>query len=162
MNILDQSSATADIGCIETDRFSHPRLTVLLDYNGGGLTDDAIFQFYNPNNTQVVVESVNSKAFYVASRTSSSSAFLSLFNTSETPTKTNTSTFSEGSSVAPNLDIFIGAANIAGSPEQNADADRQYGFLSIGDGLSSSESVALYNSVKTLHSDIGRDFEIFS
>lgn len=162
LNILDQSSATADIGCIETDRFSHPRLAVLLDYSGGTLTNDALFQFYNPNNTQIVVESVNSKAFYVASRTSSSSAFLSLFNTSETPTKTNTSTFSEGSSAAPNLDIFIGAANIAGSPEQNADADRQYGFLSIGDGLSSSESVALYNSVKTLHSDIGRDFGIFS
>ena len=64
----------------------------------------------------LLLEKCNSKAFYIASRSSSSSAFLSLFNTSEVPTKTNTSTFSEGSSAAPNLDIFIGAANIAGSP----------------------------------------------
>lgn len=164
LNILDQSSATADIGCIETSITSYPRLALLLDFSGGGYTNDASFQFYNPDAEEfnAVVREVNSKAFYIASRSSSSSAFLSLFNTSEVPTKTNTSTFSEGSSAAPNLDIFIGAANIAGSPQSNVDADRQYGFLSIGDGLSSSESVALYNSVKTLHSDIGRDFGIFS
>ena len=160
LSILDQSSATADIGCIETSRTSYPRLALFLDY-AGDPNNDALFDFYNPQ-TRITVDEVNSKAFYIASRPTSTSAFLSLYNTSETPTKTNTATFAENATSVPNLNVFVGAANVAGSPEQNADADRQYGFLSIGDGLTSAEATELYKALKDFHSDIGRDFGIFS
>ncbi|MEY2924049.1 MAG: hypothetical protein RLZZ337_589 [Bacteroidota bacterium] len=161
LNTADESHSTADIGCIETDRFSQPRLTLILDY-GGGFNNDSLFQIYNPESTSIIVEEVDSAALYIASRDTDSSAFLSLYNSSTTPTKTTSETFSIDSTNPPNLDMFFGAANVAGSPEDNEDADRQYGFLSFGEGLSPSEAEAYYLAIKNLYNVLGRHSSVFT
>lgn len=161
LNLINQSSSTTDIGCIEKDRFSHPRLTLALDYVGSSLDNDALFNFYNPQ-TRIIVDEVGA-AFYVASIDSDTSAFLALYNDNSVPTKISTSTFTQDATEAPKtddntdfLEMFVGAANVAGSPETNADADRRIGFLSFGNGLSQSESNALHAAVKTMHLSLGR------
>ena len=156
LNLINESSDTTDIGCIQTDRDSYPRLTLFIDNED----NDAVFELYNPTQTSITVEEVGA-AFYVASRDSDESAFLSLYNDNSVPTKTSTATFVTDGENAPYkaglyLDVYVGAANVYGSAETNADADRKIGFLSFGDGLSQSESNALHAAVKTMHLSLGR------
>ena len=56
----------------------------------------------------------------------------------------------------PNLPMFVGTINAAGSPQSSANANRELGFLSFGEGLTLSESNALHAAVKTMHSSLGR------
>ena len=161
LNTANESHSTADIGCVETNRFSQPRLILILDY-GGDFNNDSLFQIYNPESTNIIVEEVDSAALYIASRDTDSSAFLSLYNSSTTPTKTTSETFSIDSTNPPNLDMFFGAANVAGYPEENENANRQYGFLSFGEGLSPSEAEAYYSAIKNLYNALDRHSSIFT
>lgn len=160
LNLKNESSSTTDIGCIETSRTSYPRLALFLDY-AGDPDNDALFDFYNPQ-TRITVDEVGA-AFYVASIDSATSAFLALYNDNSVPTEISTSTFTQDATEAPKtdddtdfLEMFVGAANVAGSPETNANADRKIGFLSFGNGLSQSEANALHSAVKTMHLSLNR------
>ena len=144
LNLLDVSVNSSDIGAQEG---AGNRLLIHVDYG-----NEAYFDSYFYGDERVTISSINSSAFYVASRTSDSASFMKTYTTAEDNYETNTNTISYG---RPNLDMYFGTVNNNGTPVA-INADRTYGFLSFGKGLSADEATTLYTAVKTLHSDINR------
>ena len=144
LNFLDDSVNSSDIGAQEG---AGNRLLIHVDYG-----NNAHFDSYFFGDERVTISNIDSSAFYVASRTSDSASFMKTYTTAEDNHETNTNTISHG---RPNLDMYFGTVNNNGTPV-SVDADRIYGFLSFGKGLSADEATSLYTAVKTLHSDINR------
>jgi hypothetical protein len=84
-----------------------------------------------------------------------------LFNSSTTPTKSDRNVTDITSSAKPNLNIFLGAVNKAGTPFYESTSNRKFGFFSVGDGLTSGECVNLYSAVKQLQYDLNRNLSAF-
>lgn len=154
LSLTDSSTTDFDIGCIENS-FSNPRLLVHSEYNNSGIYDS-----YNSTTGRVFISGVNSAAFYSASRISSNSGFLMLFNASSTPTKSAVNTSNISGQAKPNLNMYFGTTNNAGSPIVSSQ-NRRFGFFSFGDGLTSGDCVNLYSAVKNLQFNLERNQSIF-
>lgn len=126
-----------------------------------------IFSFYNSTSTPIIDQQkvllsdpVDPKCFFIGSRTANNNAFLLAFDNSTTPTQSALSTYSLGvSNDKPNKNIWIGKTN--GPNIANDESYRSFGFISIGQGLTSGECVNYYSAVKQLQIDIGRNAEVF-
>ena len=159
LSLSDSAADTIDMGCVPND-LTNPRLTVSLEYNS---PNEAYFDSYSYSNGRVAITTplIFSKAFYAASRITPSSGFMMLFNSSTTPTKSDRNTTDITSSAKPNLNIFLGAVNKAGTPFYESTSNRKFGFFSVGDGLTSGECVNLYSAVKQLQYDLNRNLSAF-
>ena len=126
-----------------------------------------IFSFYNSTSTPIIDQQkvylsdpVDPKCFFIGSRISNNEAFLLAFDNSTTPTQSAKSTYSLGvNNDKPNKNIWIGKTN--GPNFANDESYRSFGFISIGQGLTSGECVDYYSAVKKLQIDIGRNAEVF-
>lgn len=126
-----------------------------------------VFSFYNSTSEPVIVQEkvllsdpVDPKCFFIGSRTANNNAFLLAFDNSTTPTQSASSTYSLGSNNdKPNKNLWIGKTN--GPNIANDESFRSFGFVSIGQGLTTTECANYYTSVKQLQIDIGRNAEVF-
>ena len=126
-----------------------------------------VFSFYNSTSAPVIVQEkvllsdpVDPKCFFIGSRTANNNAFLLAFDNSTTPTQSAESLYSLGSNNdKPNKNLWIGKTN--GPNIANDESYRSFGFVSMGQGLTSGECVNYYSSVKQLQIDIGRNAEVF-
>jgi hypothetical protein len=126
-----------------------------------------VFSFYNSTSAPVIIQEkvllsdpVDPKCFFIGSRTANNNAFLLAFDNSTTPTQSAESLYSLGSNNdKPNKNLWIGKTN--GPNIANDESYRSFGFVSMGQGLTSGECVNYYSSVKQLQIDIGRNAEVF-
>jgi hypothetical protein len=156
LSLTDIGLANIDVGC---EDYTAKRLSVSAEYLS---PNDAFFDCYSYTNGRTTVTApINSKAFYTASRITPSSGFLLLFNSSTVPTNSANNLTNITPSGKPNLNIFLGAVNYAGTPAFENFAPRTFGFFSVGDGLTSGECVNLYSAVKQLQYDLNRNLSAF-
>jgi hypothetical protein len=156
LSLTDINLANIDVGC---EDFTAKRLSVSAEYLS---PNDAFFDCYSYTNGRTTVTApINSKAFYTASRITPSSGFMLLFNSSTVPTKSANDLINITPDGKPNLNIFLGAVNYAGTPTYTNFAPRTFGFFSVGDGLTSGECVNLYSAVKQLQYDLNRNLSAF-
>lgn len=156
--LTDVDSSSVDIGCATGG--NNPRLLLSAEASGFG---GAIFDCYDFNTGRCVVTSpFVSQAFYAASRVNNTSGFLMLFRDSTVPFRSDRETGNISGLSKPNLDVYIGALNTGnGAPLYASASNRSFGFVSIGDGLTSGECVDLYSAVKTFQNNLGRNSQIF-
>ncbi len=157
LSLSDVGVSSIDVGCTAAG-LGDPRLTVSAEYLS---PNEAYFDCYDTTNGRTTISSPRSDAFYTASRINSTSGFMMLFNSSTTPTKSQTNVLNVGSSSKPNFPIFFGAVNNGGTPFYQNFLSRKFGFFSVGDGLTSGDCVNLYSAVKQLQSDLGRNQSVF-
>lgn len=157
LSLSDVGVSSIDVGCTAAG-LGDPRLTVSAEYLS---PNEAYFDCYDTTNGRTTISSPRSDAFYTASRINSTSGFMMLFNSSTTPTKSQTNLLNVGSSIKPNFPIFFGAVNNGGTPFYQNFLSRKFGFFSVGDGLTSGDCVNLYSAVKQLQSDLGRNQSVF-
>ncbi len=156
LSLTDINLANIDVGC---EDFTAKRLSVSAEYLS---PNDAYFDCYSYTNGRTTVTApINSKAFYTASRITPSSGFMLLFNSSTVPTNSANNLTNITPSGKPDLNIFLGAVNYAGTPAFENFAPRTFGFFSVGDGLTSGECVNLYSAVKQLQYDLNRNLSAF-
>jgi hypothetical protein len=96
----------------------------------------------------VITANTNSTGFYVGTRTSAS--VLKLF-------KSGTqlgSTYTGANGARLDLNAFLGALNVSGSPIYYT--QRNYAFASIGDGLTDTEAANFYTAVQAFQTTLGR------
>ncbi len=156
LSLTDINLANIDVGC---EDFTAKRLSVSAEYL---IPNDAFFDCYSYTNGRTTVTApINSKAFYTASRITPSSGFMLLFNSSTVPTNSANNLTNITPSGKPDLNIFLGAVNYAGTPAFENFAPRTFGFFSVGDGLTSGECVNLYSAVKQLQYDLNRNLSAF-
>ena len=156
LSLTDIGIANIDMGCEDV---TAKRLSVSAEYLS---PNDAFFDCYSYTNGRTTVSApINSKAFYTASRITKSSGFMLLFNNSTVPTTSANNLTDITPSGKPNLNIFLGAVNSAGTPTYTNFAPRTFGFFSVGDGLTSGECVNLYSAVKQLQYDLNRNLSAF-
>jgi len=156
LSLTDIGLANIDMGC---EDYAAKRLSVSAEYLS---PNDAFFDCYSYTNGRTTVTApINSKAFYTASRITPSSGFMLLFNSSTVPTKSANDLINITPDGKPNLNIFLGAVNYAGTPTYTNFAPRTFGFFSVGDGLTSGECVNLYSAVKQLQYDLNRNLSAF-
>jgi len=126
-----------------------------------------VFSFYNSTSLPIIQQQkvkisdpVDPKCFFIGSRIANDDAFLLAFDNSTTPTQSAESSYSLGASNSkPNKSIWIGKNN--GPNIVNDESFRSFGFVSVGQGLTSGECVEYYTAVKNLQIDIGRNAEVF-
>ncbi len=126
-----------------------------------------VFSFYNSTSLPIIEQQkvllsdpVDPKCFFIGSRIANNNAFLLAFDNSTTPTQSAESLYSLGASNSkPNKSIWIGKNN--GPNIVNDESFRSFGFVSVGQGLTSGECVNYYSAVKQLQIDIGRNAEVF-
>jgi len=156
LSLTDIGLANIDVGC---EDYTAKRLSVSAEYLS---PNDAFFDCYSYTNGRTTVTApINSKAFYTASRITPSSGFMLLFNSSTVPTNSANNLNNITPDGKPNLNIFLGAVNYAGTPTYTNFAPRTFGFFSVGDGLTSGECVNLYSAVKQLQYDLNRNLSAF-
>ena len=156
LSLTDIGIANIDMGCEDV---TAKRLSVSAEYLS---PNDAFFDCYSYTNGRTTVSApINSKAFYTASRITKSSGFMLLFNNSTVPTTSANNLTDITPSGKPNLNIFLGAVNSAGTAVYTNFAPRTFGFFSVGDGLTSGECVNLYSAVKQLQYDLNRNLSAF-
>jgi hypothetical protein len=154
LSLQDSSQSSIDVG--SWTNISN-RLLLYLDNS----SNQAVFDAYDGVSGRVSVSSVDSEAFYVASRATDQSGFLLLFNTSTTPASSAVTTTNVFGNPKPDVSVYLGNVNSGNSPF-GSDGDRYVGFFSFGDGLTSGESVNLYTAVKNLQYNLGRNQSVFS
>jgi hypothetical protein len=154
LSLQDSSQSSIDVG--SWTNISN-RLLLYLDNS----SNQAVFDAYDGVSGRVSVSSVDSEAFYVASRVTDQSGFLLLFNASTTPTSSAVTTTNVSGNLKPDVSVYLGNVNSGNSPF-GSDGDRYVGFFSFGDGLTSGESVNLYTAVKNLQYNLGRNQSVFS
>lgn len=103
---------------------------------------------YNLSTNQITAANADARGFYVGSRTTSTSHKL-YKDGSVLATDTNAN-----SNTLPTQGIIIGALNSNGSIVQYT--DRQYRFISIGDGLNDTEVSNFRTAVQALQTALGR------
>jgi hypothetical protein len=127
-----------------------------------------IFSFYNSDDSSIAFQEkvllsdpVDPKCFFIGSRIANNSSFLLAFDNSTTPTQSAESNYviPLDSGDKPNKNLWIGKVN--GPNILNDESYRSFGFVSIGQGLTSGECVEYYTAVKNLQIDIGRNAEVF-
>lgn len=156
--LSDEDSASAEIGCISVGG-GNPRLSLVAESSSFG---GAIFDCYDFTTGRCIISgSLNSQAFYTASRTSNSGEHLLMFRNSTTPTQSKLQTGNISGLQKPNYNIFVGAVNASGTPQYANASNRRFGFLSFGDGLTSGECVQLYTVVKDFQTSLGRNSQVF-
>ena len=97
----------------------------------------------------VLTGNTNSTGFYVGTRTASN--VLKLF-------KSGTqlgSTYTGANGARLDLNAFLGALNVSGSPTYYT--QRNYAFASIGDGLTDTEAANFYTAVQTFQTTLNRN-----
>lgn len=157
--LSNEDSTSAEIGCMATDG-TNPRLLLSAESSSFG---GATFDCYDFTTGRAQISgTINSQAFYAATRTSNNTGILMLFNGSTTPTSSKLATGNISGLQKPNFDIFLGAINKGGTPFYTDTSNRQFGFFSVGEGLTSGECVSLYTCVKTLQNNLGRNSQVFS
>lgn len=156
--LSDEDMGSADIGCISIGG-ANPRLLVVAESSSFG---GAIFDCYDYNTGRCMVSgAVNSQAFYAATRTSNTGEQLLIFRNSTTPTYSASQTGNISGLSKPNYNMYLGAVNTSGTPQYTNSSNRKFGFLSIGDGLTSGECVELYTIVKDFQTALGRNSSVF-
>ena len=126
-----------------------------------------VFSFYNSTTPSVIVQEkalmsdpVDPRCFFIGSRIANNNAFLLAFDNSTTPTQSASTTYNMGvNNDKPNKSIWIGKNN--GPNIANDESFRSFGFVSVGQGLTTSECADYYTCVKQLQIDIGRNAEVF-
>lgn len=149
-------NSAGDIGC--RDQYLLAQFELFLKDSALNAASFCAYQF---TNSQITINSVNSKAFYVATKENSNTGHLLLFSNSVNPAYSAKDT-SMTDNNKPNLDVYVGAFNYNGTPIFMSDSNRSFGFISFGDGLTSGESVRLYTAVKNLQYNLGRNQSVFS
>ena len=106
----------------------------------------------NDFNIRISSSIASATGFYTGTRTSSTSHKL---YKNGSVLGTNTSTNSTG---LPDVNLFIGAANIAIPSQEIASnySNKQCAFASIGDGLTDTEAANFYTAVQAFQTTIGR------
>lgn len=105
----------------------------------------------NDFNIRISSSIISATGFYTGTRTSSTSHKL---YKNGAILGTNTSANSQ---VLPNINIFIGAANIAGSAETPSSySNKECAFATIGDGLTDAESSTLYTIIQNYQTILSR------
>lgn len=141
-----------DMGCQEFGNV--PRLMLYLE-----ASNTVAFDAYDFTTNRLSISNPNSQSFYVASKINSGSGNLLLFRSSETPIQSvQNITMTSGN--RPNYNVYLGAINNYGTPATSS--NRKFGFVSIGDGLTSGESVRLYSAVKNLQFNLDRNESVFT
>lgn len=156
--LSNEDASSAEIGCMVADG-TNPRLLLSAESSAFG---GAIFDCYDFNTGRTQISgTINSQAFYTATRTASQTGMLMLFRNSTTPTSSKLTTSNISGLQKPNFDIFLGAINKGGTPFYTDTSNRRFGFFSVGEGLTSGECVNLYTCVKDLQTNLGRNSQVF-
>lgn len=113
--------------------------------HGGAVWEDGSY------NAVGVSSSPNGQGFHVLSRTS-----LSLLNFYKNNTLLYTNTSTVPTPTLSTSKYFLSAINGVGSPTINTYDNKELSFASIGAGLDSTESTALYNAVNTFNTTLNR------
>ena len=94
-----------------------------------------------------------SSLFYLVNRTSSSLEKLYLNGSSNSSME-----FTYQSNSLPSLSLYIGAMRYNYSSSSNS--NREFSFISFGDGLTDGESTSLYTAVQTYQTSLGRQVNV--
>jgi hypothetical protein len=117
------------------------------------------------NTNLVVSDSYNAPANRLTATMNNGSGLVSGSRTSSTSHKAflngiqlgNTDTASTSGQSLPNAPLYIGCANITGAGSgTSAFSNKNYRFISIGDGLTDAEARAFYQIVQTFQTKLGR------
>ena len=97
----------------------------------------------------IIVENLDSKGFYLLTRTASN-----LFKAFKNNNQLGSTVTTNGQSFAPNRNFYIGAINYDGT--SGTFTDRECAFASIGDGLTDTEAANLYTAVQAYQTTLNR------
>lgn len=134
----------ADMGCGNATT-ANPSMFLASKYGSTNALSDA----YNNTSNRISVTNNDSRGFYISSRTSINSHKL-YKNGSSIGTDTN----NEANALMPNVALTFGGYNFGGSVVQIT--DKQFAFVSIGDGLTDTEAANFYTAVQNFQTTLGR------
>jgi hypothetical protein len=155
LHLEDVSDDCFDIGCLEfnSSNVEQARLLIHVDQTNNQAHFDCYWYNDGNENARVTKNGIDSAALYIASRASDSYSFLGSYKASGGSFDTNSNTIN-ASRLRPNADLWFGIANKyngSTSVPFGDNADRYYGFLSFGKGLSQAEADAYHQAIKTLY-----------
>lgn len=119
-----------------------PAFSLLIRWNDGIFYND----IYDYNTNRVTFANSDSRGFYIISRESTTS--LKSFKNGAQVGSTNTNAVTGRTSLTGQL--YLGSRN------DGFYSIREYAFMSIGDGLSNTESAAYYTAVQKFQTSLGR------
>lgn len=145
------SRESQTLNVTETDIGANSAGTIMLylttRYNADGLVN----QFFSRNTAPTIgcsYSNTDAKGFYISTRlTNTTSGFKTYKNGSNVAT-------ANGSTGYPNLYLYLFASNVTGSA--NFFTNRECAFSTIGDGLTDTDVLNLYNSVQAYQTTLGR------
>jgi hypothetical protein len=135
----------SDIGCGNAAT-ANPSMTLVSKYNSTNTLSDA----YSNTTNRLSVSNSDSRGFYIGTRTSINSHKI-YKNGTQTAVETN----NEANGSMPNVELAIGAYNFGGSLVQFT--DKQFAFISIGDGLNDTEAANFSTAVNNFQTTLGRN-----
>jgi hypothetical protein len=105
----------------------------------------------NTNDFTAAVTSTDGRGFYLGSRTSSSSLILQ-----KNGVTISSVSGAQTASALSNNSYFLSVLNASGSPAATTYDNKEIAFASIGEGLTASEGLTLYNAVQAYQSALNR------
>ena len=125
---------------------ANPSMALSSKYTGTIAFTDA----YSTSTNRVSVSNSDAKGFYIGTRTAINSAKIYRNGVSIVSNTTN-----ETNNSMPNVQLVIGAYNFGGSIIQGT--DREFAFVSIGDGLNDTEAANFYTAVQAYQTTLSRN-----
>lgn len=142
----DSAAGTkAEIGCGNAGT-ANPSMALFAKYSATNAVSDA----YSNTTNRLSVSNSDAKGFYIGSRTSSTLHKL-YKNGSVIGTDTNT----EANGSMPNVQLLINGFLFGASVLQQS--DREFSFISIGDGLDDTEASNFYTAVQAYQTTLSRN-----
>lgn len=134
-----------EIGCGNSGT-ANPAMSLMAKYSA----TNAISDSYSTSTNRLSVSNSDAKGFYIGSRTSSTLHKL-YKNGSVIGTDTNT----ESNGAMPNVQLLINGFLFGASVIQQS--DREFSYISIGDGLDDTESANYYTAVQAYQTTLSRN-----
>lgn len=135
----------ADMGCGNATT-ANPSMFLVSKYGSTNIVSDS----YNNTSNRISVTNSDSRGFYISSRTSINS-----HKVYKNGTTVGTDTNNEANALMPNVALTFGGYNFGGSVVQVT--DKQFAFVSIGDGLTDLESQVFNQIVEGYQFALGRN-----
>jgi hypothetical protein len=140
----------AEIGAIDNTISYLPLLALQLKRTEGSLQNRFVSLAYSFNAPDALnLENLDSKGYYLMTRTASNS-----FKHFKNSTQQGTTVTTNSQTTAPNRNLYIGASNAAGTG--GGYSDRQCAFASIGDGLTDTQASNFYTAVQAFQTTLSR------
>jgi hypothetical protein len=137
-----------DLGCFPSAFL--PILTLSIKRTETAVNDRFVPLMYSFNSPDAInTANADSRGLFMASRTASNS-----FKGYKNGVQLGSTVTTNSQTSAPNLNIYIGAANANNS--SSGFSDRECAFSSIGDGLTDTEAANLYTAVQNFQTTLNR------